>query len=48
MELDLDPRSPVPLYLQIAEQVRRLVALGALRPGRQGVLSGREVLTEST
>ena len=33
MELDLDPRSPVPLYLQIAEQVRRLVALGALRPG---------------
>ena len=33
MQLDLDSRSPVPLYLQIAEQVRRLVALGALRPG---------------
>ncbi len=30
---DLDPSSPVPLYVQIVEQVRRLVALGALRPG---------------
>jgi GntR family transcriptional regulator len=29
----LDPASSVALYLQIAEQVRRLVALGALRPG---------------
>jgi len=35
MELDLDPSSPVPLYLQLVEQVRRLVALGALRPGDQ-------------
>ena len=35
MDLDLDPTSPVPLYLQIAEQVRRLVALGALRPGEK-------------
>jgi GntR family transcriptional regulator len=33
MNLDLDPSSPIPLYLQIVEQVRRLVALGALRPG---------------
>lgn len=33
MILDLDPRSPVPLYLQIVEQVRRLIALGALKPG---------------
>lgn len=33
MELHLDPTSPVPLYLQIVEQLRRLVALGALRPG---------------
>ena len=33
MNLDLDPSSPVPIYLQIVEQVRRLVALGALRPG---------------
>jgi GntR family transcriptional regulator len=31
--IDLDPRNPVPLYLQIVEQVRRLVALGALEPG---------------
>lgn len=29
----LDPSSPVALYLQISEQVRRWVALGALRPG---------------
>jgi GntR family transcriptional regulator len=33
MDLDLDPTSPIPLYLQLVEQVRRLVALGALRPG---------------
>jgi GntR family transcriptional regulator len=33
--LDLDPQSPVPLYLQIVEQVRRLVALGALKPGER-------------
>jgi len=31
--LDLDPQSPIPLYLQIVEQVRRLLALGALKPG---------------
>ena len=35
MNLDLDPSSPVPLYLQIADRVRRLVALGALRTGEQ-------------
>lgn len=28
-----DPNSPLPLYAQIVEQVRRLVALGALRTG---------------
>jgi GntR family transcriptional regulator len=33
MILDLDPQSPIPLYLQIIEQVRRLIALGALKPG---------------
>lgn len=33
MELELDPASHVPLYLQIVEQVRRLVALGGLRHG---------------
>lgn len=31
--IHLDPQSPVALYLQICEQIRRLVALGALRPG---------------
>ena len=33
MILDLDPQSPIPLYLQLVEQVRRLIALGALKPG---------------
>ncbi len=33
MTLDLDPSSPVPLYQQIVDGVRRLVARGALRPG---------------
>jgi GntR family transcriptional regulator len=33
MIFDLDPESPVPLYQQIVEQVRGLVALGALRAG---------------
>lgn len=33
MELQIDPASPVPLYLQIVEQVRRLIAIGALTPG---------------
>jgi GntR family transcriptional regulator len=31
--IQLDPASPVALYVQICEQVRRWVALGALRPG---------------
>jgi GntR family transcriptional regulator len=31
--LDLDPALPTPLYLQLVEGVRRLVAIGALRPG---------------
>lgn len=33
MILDLDPRSPVPLYQQLVEQIRSLVAVGALREG---------------
>jgi GntR family transcriptional regulator len=33
LDLHLDPGSPVPLYLQLVEQVRRLIALGALRTG---------------
>jgi GntR family transcriptional regulator len=31
--IDVDPTSPVALYLQIAEQFRRLIALRALQPG---------------
>ena len=33
MILDLEPQSPVPLYQQIVEQVRSLIALGALKAG---------------
>lgn len=35
MILHLDPGSPLPIYLQIVDQVRRLIALGALRPGER-------------
>ncbi|MBZ5638985.1 MAG: GntR family transcriptional regulator [Acidobacteriia bacterium] len=35
MILDLDPESPVPLYQQIVDQVRGLVAIGALKVGDQ-------------
>jgi GntR family transcriptional regulator len=31
----VDPRSGVPLYLQLIEQVKRHVALGSLAPGEQ-------------
>jgi len=31
----VDPRSGVPIYLQLIEQVKRLVAVGALTPGEQ-------------
>ena len=43
---DLDPKSPVPLYLQIVEQVRRLIALGALKPGDR-FLTVRELGTRA-
>ncbi len=33
MILDLDPALPTPLYLQLVEGIRRLVAIGALKPG---------------
>jgi GntR family transcriptional regulator len=33
--IEIDPASPVPLYRQIADQIRRLIALGALRAGEQ-------------
>jgi len=44
--LDLDPQKPVPLYLQIVEQVRRLIALGALKPGDR-FLTVRELGTQA-
>jgi GntR family transcriptional regulator len=31
----VDPRSGVPIYLQLTEQVKRMVALGTLAPGEQ-------------
>ncbi|NIM01955.1 MAG: GntR family transcriptional regulator [Acidobacteria bacterium] len=31
--IEIDPASPVPLYLQIADEMRRLIAMGALKPG---------------
>ena len=31
----VDPRSGVPLYLQLTEQIRRAIALGTLVPGEQ-------------
>jgi GntR family transcriptional regulator len=33
--LTVDPRSGVPIYLQITEQVKRFIALGVLAPGEQ-------------
>jgi GntR family transcriptional regulator len=33
--LTVDPRSGVPIYLQIVEQIKRSVALGVLAPGEQ-------------
>lgn len=33
--LTVDPRSGVPIYLQIAEQIKRSVALGVLQAGEQ-------------
>ena len=35
IEFHLDPRSGVPTYLQLAQQVRQAVRLGILRPGDQ-------------
>ena len=40
--LHVNPASPEPIYRQIAEQLRRLVAAGQLRPG-DGLPSVREV-----
>ncbi|MDW8068363.1 MAG: GntR family transcriptional regulator [Anaerolineae bacterium] len=35
MILQIEPASPVPIYVQIEEQVRALIAAGQLRPGDQ-------------
>jgi GntR family transcriptional regulator len=35
MDLEIDPGSATPLYLQIVERVRRLLALDVLRPGQR-------------
>jgi GntR family transcriptional regulator len=43
---DVDPSSPVALYLQIAERVRKLIALGALRPGDR-IPTVREIAVEA-
>ena len=44
MELRVDPASPVPMYAQVVEQIRTLVALRALRPGDR-LPSVRELAT---
>ncbi len=31
----VDPRSGVPLYVQLVEQIKRCIAVGILRPGEQ-------------
>ena len=33
MELRIDPASAVPVYAQVVDQIRMLIALRALRPG---------------
>ncbi|MFN7192407.1 MAG: GntR family transcriptional regulator, partial [Rhodospirillales bacterium] len=32
-EIRLDPKSPTPLYLQLAESIRNLIAEGRIRTG---------------
>ena len=33
--LDVDPRSGVPLYVQIVQQIKHAIEVGALQPGEQ-------------
>ncbi len=33
--LDVDPRSGVPLYIQIVQQIKHAIEVGALQPGEQ-------------
>jgi GntR family transcriptional regulator len=35
MILQIDPESKVPIYVQVEEQIRALIAAGQLRPGEQ-------------
>ena len=35
MILQIDPESKVPIYVQVEEQIRSLIAAGQLRPGEQ-------------
>ncbi|RLC85579.1 MAG: GntR family transcriptional regulator [Chloroflexi bacterium] len=35
MKLHIEPESKVPIYIQVEEQVRSLIAAGQLRPGEQ-------------
>lgn len=35
LHLHVDPRSGLPVYLQVVDQVRRAVAIGVLKPGEQ-------------
>src|SRR5215472_7882982 len=35
LHLHVDPQTGLPVYLQIVDQVRRAVAIGAMKPGEQ-------------
>lgn len=45
MNLVIDPTSKVPIYVQVEEQIRSLIAAGQLRPGDQ-LPTIRELATE--
>jgi GntR family transcriptional regulator len=45
MEFQLDPRSGLPTYLQLTQQVKQALRLGTLRPGDQ-LPTAREVVAK--
>ncbi len=47
IEFQLDPRSGLPTYLQLAQQVRYAIKLGVLHPGDQ-LPTAREVVAKLT
>jgi GntR family transcriptional regulator len=47
IEFQLDPRSGLPTYLQLAQQVRHAIKLGVLHPGDQ-LPTAREVVAKLT